>query len=59
LGSYLNREQYGKTPLFYGPAYCSEIDRVAERLRVLAKASEQVLLPLHPRNKSGLNVKEA
>ena len=30
LGSYLNREQYGKTPLFYGPAYCSEIDRVAE-----------------------------
>ena len=34
LGSYLNREQYGKTPLFYGPEYCSEIDRVAERLRV-------------------------
>ena len=34
LGSYLNREQYGKTPLLYGPAYCSEIDRVAERLRV-------------------------
>ncbi len=30
LASYLNREQYGKTPLFYGPAYCSEIDRVAE-----------------------------
>ena len=30
LGSYLNREQYGKTPLFYGPAYCSEIDRVEE-----------------------------
>ena len=30
LGSYLNREQYGKTPLFYGPVYCSEIDRVAE-----------------------------
>ncbi len=27
LGSYLNREQYGKTPLFYGPAYCSELDR--------------------------------
>ena len=26
LGSYLNREQYGKTPLFYGPAYSSEID---------------------------------
>jgi hypothetical protein len=30
LGSYLNREQYGKTPLFYGPAYCSEIDCVAK-----------------------------
>ena len=27
LGSYLNREQYGDTPLFYGPAYCSEIER--------------------------------
>ena len=26
LGSYLNREQYGDTPLFHGPAYCSEID---------------------------------
>lgn len=24
LGSYLNREQYGDTPLLYGPAYCSE-----------------------------------
>ena len=30
LGSYLNREQYGKTPLFYGPAYCSELDREAQ-----------------------------
>jgi hypothetical protein len=26
LGSYLNREQYGQTPLLYGPAYCSELD---------------------------------
>ncbi len=26
LGSYLNREQYGATPLFHGPAYCSEPD---------------------------------
>ena len=26
LGSYLNREQYGYTPLIYGPAYCSELD---------------------------------
>ncbi len=30
LGSYLSREQYGDTPLFYGPAYCSEIDYEAE-----------------------------
>ena len=27
LASYLNREQYGDTPLFYGPAYCSEVER--------------------------------
>ena len=27
LGSYLNREQYGDTPLFYGPAYTSEVER--------------------------------
>ncbi len=26
LGGYLSREQYGDTPLFHGPAYCSEID---------------------------------
>lgn len=26
LGSYLSREQYGDTPLFYGPAYTSELD---------------------------------
>ena len=26
LGSYLNREQYGETPLLYGPAYSSELD---------------------------------
>ncbi len=25
LGSYLSREQYGQTPLLYGPAYCSEL----------------------------------
>ena len=27
LGSYLNREQYGKTPLLYGPAYTAPIMR--------------------------------
>ena len=26
LGKYLSREQYGETPLLYGPAYCSEVD---------------------------------
>ena len=40
LGSYLNREQYGKTPLFYGPAYCSEIDRVAEGEYLVPKQKE-------------------
>ena len=30
LGSYLNREQYGDTPLLYGPAYCSEVEREAK-----------------------------
>ena len=25
LGEYLNREQYGSTPLFYGPAYTSQV----------------------------------
>ena len=26
LANYLNREQYGETPLLYGPAYCSEME---------------------------------
>ena len=26
LGSYLSREQYGDTPLLYGPTYCSELE---------------------------------
>ena len=40
LGSYLNREQYGKTPLFYGPAYCSEIDRQPEGDYLVPKQKE-------------------
>jgi hypothetical protein len=40
LGSYLNREQYGKTPLFYGPGYYSEIDRVAEGEYLVPKHKE-------------------
>ena len=30
LGSYLNREQYGDTPLFYGCTYASKVKRVVE-----------------------------
>ena len=30
LGSYLNREQYGKTPLFYGGTYASKVARKIE-----------------------------
>lgn len=30
LGQYLNREQYGKTPLFYGPAFNSQVLRERE-----------------------------
>ena len=40
LGSYLNREQYGKTPLLYGPAYCSELDREAEGDYLVPKCRE-------------------
>ena len=40
LGSYLNREQYGKTPLFYGPAFSSEIDRQQEGDYLVPKQKE-------------------
>ena len=30
LGSYLNREQYGDTPLFYGGTYASKVKRVVK-----------------------------
>ena len=30
LGEYLNREQYGSTPLFYGPAYTSQVKLEAD-----------------------------
>ena len=30
LGSYLNREQYGQTPLLYGSTYASEVERNAD-----------------------------
>ena len=40
LGSYLNREQYGDTPLLYGPAYCSELDREPEGEYLVPKHEE-------------------
>ena len=40
LGSYLNREQYGKTPLFYGPAFSSEVDRQQEGDYLVPKQKE-------------------
>lgn len=30
LGEYLNRDQYGSTPLFYGPAYTSQVKTVRQ-----------------------------
>ena len=40
LGSYLNREQYGDTPLLYGPAYCSEMDYETNGDHMMAKREE-------------------
>ena len=47
IGSYLNREQYGDTPLFYGPAYCSEVDRepVGEYLVPKQKEGKAIYRP--------------
>ena len=41
LGSYLNREQYGDTPLFYGPAYSSEIEYEPKGNYMVAKHKER------------------
>ena len=40
LGSYLNREQYGDTPLLYGPAYCSELDYEVKGDYMVAKKKQ-------------------
>ena len=42
LGSYLNREQYGKTPLLYGPTYASPIERDEVDNAVMSKATKYV-----------------
>ncbi len=39
LGSYLNREQYGSTPLFYGQAYTSELQYGSNGYPVREKGS--------------------
>ena len=40
LGSYLSREQYGDTPLLYGPAYSSELDYEPKGEYYVAKQEE-------------------
>ena len=40
LGKYLSREQYGETPLLYGPAYCSEVDYEPKGEYMVAKEKE-------------------
>ena len=39
LGSYLSREQYGQTPLLYGPAYCSELAPKLEEGKAIYRPS--------------------
>ena len=39
LGSYLSREQYGQTPLLYGPAYCSELAPKLEEEKAIYRPS--------------------
>ncbi len=36
LGSYLNREQYGQTPLLYGSTYASQIERNADGTAIMS-----------------------
>ncbi len=40
LRSYMSREQYGDTPLLYGPAYCSELDYETQGDYQVAKMRE-------------------
>ena len=40
LGSYLSRDQYGDTPLLYGPAYCSELEYEPRGEYYVAKQEE-------------------
>lgn len=40
LGSYLNREQYGQTPLFHGTTYISQVKRDAQGNPVVVKENK-------------------
>ena len=45
LASYLNREQYGKTPLLYGQAYTSELDYEAYQREGEYRYKENMMFP--------------
>ena len=45
LASYLNREQYGKTPLLYGQAYTSELDYEATQREGEYRYKENMTFP--------------
>ena len=45
LASYLNREQYGKTPLLYGQAYTSELDYEATQREGEYRFKENMAFP--------------
>ena len=45
LASYLNREQYGKTPLLYGQAYTSELDYEAYQCEGEYRFKENMAFP--------------
>ena len=45
LASYLNREQYGKTPLLYGQAYTSELDYEATQRKGEYRYKENMAFP--------------
>ncbi len=45
LASYLNREQYGKTPLLYGQAYTSELDYEALQREGEYRYKENMMFP--------------
>ncbi len=55
LGSYLSREQYGDTPLFYGLAYCSQLDYEPKGEYYAAKQKEGA--PIYHQDNDGTRSK--